>query len=99
MKFNVSDPTEPKLWKKEWIGANAYLDGKLIKWVFYADEEAGIIKTYWIEGFMSPQQEHESAGALRAEGYTLADFAGREISLDGGIVRETLRGKVRIELP
>ncbi len=37
--------------------------------------------------------------ALRAEGYTLADFAGREISLDGGIVRETLRGKVRIELP
>ncbi len=98
--FNVSDPTEPKLWKPEWIGAKAFLDGKEIPWVFYADEERGIIKTYWIEGFMSPEQQGQSAGGLVAKFYQPEMFSDREVSCNkDDVLRETLRGKVTIQLP
>ncbi len=95
MTFNVSDPTVPKLWKPEWIGTKVFLDGRLIPCVFFADEEVGIVKTYWIEGLSEDGEVCWFTGEWKPE-----DFNGREVScIPGDVLRETLRGKVTIHLP
>ncbi len=95
MRFNVSDNTEPLLWNPEWVGAKAFMDGNEIPYVYFADEEAGIIKTYWIDGVSK-----EGDPAIRAAGWRPQDFPGREVlCAQDDVLREILRGKVTIQLP
>lgn len=99
MKINIGDPTEPNLWKQEWFGTKVYVDDKLIPCVFYADEQSGIVKTYWIEG-ISRSGDNAVEASHDLTNFLACAFPNRTIScITGDVLRETLRGKVRIELP
>jgi hypothetical protein len=70
------------------MGGSCFVDGREIKQVWYADTEAGIVKTYDVlgDGKAHPGRE-----------FAPADFPGREVDapLDG-VLSETLRGKVEL---
>lgn len=88
-QINLFDPPEIK----ESEHGVCLLDGKEIKQVWYADTEAGIVKTYDVLGDGVPHAVRRGYVAA----HEVSDFPGREIDapLDG-VLSETLHGKVEI---
>lgn len=74
---------------REAIGGTCLLDGREIKQVWFADTEAGIVRTYDVLG----------DGKVHRGGreFLTRDFPGRDVgSPVDGVLSETLRGKVEL---
>ncbi len=90
----------PELVETDKVGI-VTLDGNIVKWVWYADTKAGILKTYDV--LRDGQPHPVNNGYITTERplgqlvYKPEDFPGREVDCPpDGVLSETLRGKVEI---
>ena len=89
--YQTMEFSPPEIRETEHVG-KCLVDGKEIKWAWFADTAAGILKTYDVSG-SGPLVVQKQDGSA----WTPSDFPGREVYCPiDGVISETLRGHVEI---